>query len=60
MVRRQNEISKMLRNPSETYNDLMQNNPDFQKFVRENEHKPIEQIAAEYNLDLDYIRQFTR
>lgn len=60
MIHRQNEISKILRDPSAAYEEMMENNPEFRKFVEENKHKSIEQIAMDYNVDPSCIRNYLR
>ena len=46
------------RNPNEIFNQLLQNNPQFRKFVDENKNKSIEQIAKEHNIDMNLLKQF--
>lgn len=42
------------------FNDLIQNNPEFQKFVKDNEGKSIEQIAKENNIPMDVLNKYIR
>lgn len=60
MIHRQNEISRILRNPKEVYEEMMNSNPDFRKFVEENKNKSIQQIASDYNVDPNLLKQFIR
>ena len=60
MIHRQNEISRILRNPNEVYEEMMNSNPDFRKFVEENKNKSIQQIASDYNVDPNLLKQFIR
>lgn len=63
----QNNISQRLiaaksilsgKDPNAVFNSLMQTNPQFQKFVKENEGKTIEDMALEYDIDLNLLKQF--
>lgn len=45
------------KSPEGVYNYLMQTNPQFQKFVKDNEGKTIEEIALAYDIDLDLIKK---
>lgn len=60
MVNRQNQISRMLRNPSEVYNEMLNTDPEFRKFVEENKDKTIDQIAVEHGIDPMLIRKYIR
>ena len=44
-------------NPQDLFNNLMQTNPNFAEFVRKNQNKSPEQIAADYGVDLSVIRK---
>lgn len=59
MIQRMQMIKNMLsgKNPTELYQSMMQTDPRFQKFVKENENKSIEDIALEYDLDLNFLKQ---
>ena len=58
------EKLKMLKNlmegktPEGVYNYLMQTSPQFKKFIQDNQGKTIEDIAMDYDIDLDLIRKF--
>lgn len=44
----------------ETINDIYQRmlfNPEFSKFVKENENKSIEEIAIDYDIKIDLVRE---
>ena len=43
-------------NPQAVFDNLMRSNPRFAEFVRQNQGKTPEQIAAENNIDMDQIR----
>jgi hypothetical protein len=47
-------------NPQAIMNQMMQTNPQFAQFVNENKGKSVDQIAKDYNVDLNSIRQFMR
>lgn len=46
------------KDPNQVCNMLMKSNPQFKKFIEENEKKSIKEIAMEYDLDLDMIKKF--
>lgn len=46
------------RNPQQLFNELMNTNPTFSKFVTENRNKSMEQIVADYNLDISKVKTF--
>lgn len=60
MMQKVQMISNLLKNknPNELYNQMLQTNPQFKKFVDENEGKTIEEIALAYDIDLDLIKKF--
>ena len=45
-------------NPEAFAQRLMQNNPQFADFVRQNQGKSPQQIAADYGVDYNLISQF--
>ena len=51
-------VFQMLRtgNPDQIAMQMMQNNPQFRKFVESNKGKTPEQIAKEYGIDLNQIK----
>lgn len=51
-------ILKMLRsgNPEQIAQQMMQNNPQFRKFVEANKGKTPEQVAREYGVDLNQLK----
>lgn len=44
------------KNPDEFYNQLMQDNPQFKKFVEDNKGKSPEQIARENGIDFNLLK----
>ena len=42
--------------PAALFSMMMQNNPEFAKFVQENKGKTPEQIAKQYGIDMDTVR----
>ena len=46
------------KNPHELYQQMYNNNPQFKKFVKDNENRTIEDIAMEYDIDLNILKQF--
>ena len=52
------QINNLLtgKDPDKIYESLLQNNPQFRKFVEDNRGKTPEQIASENGLDLNKIR----
>lgn len=48
------------KNPDELYNQLMQDNPNFRKFIEDNQGKTPEQIAQENNIDIERIKNYIR
>lgn len=46
------------KNPKALYTEMIQTNPQFRKFVKDNEGKTIEDIAMEYDIDLSILNQF--
>lgn len=55
MVKKDNMISAILRNPKEAYENLYDNDPKFRDFVEKNKDKTIEQIAMEHDIDLNKL-----
>lgn len=51
-------LMKMLRagNPEQIAQQMMQNNPQFRKFVEANRGKTPEQVAREYGVDLNQLK----
>jgi hypothetical protein len=47
-------------NPTMVMQNMLQSNPQFAKFVQQNRGKSPEQIAQEYGLDLNLVRQALR
>lgn len=43
---------------SELYDYMIKNDPEFRAFVEKNKGKAIEEIAREYNIDLDIFLTF--
>lgn len=46
------------KNPDDVYNYMLQNNPQFKKFLQDNQGKTIEDIALAYDIDLNILKQF--
>lgn len=46
------------KNPQDVLAYLRRNNPQFDKFVSENDGKSAEEIAMEYDLDIDLLKRF--
>ena len=44
-------------NPAVMFQNLMNTNPQFKQFVQENQGKTIEQIAQNYGIDINAIKQ---
>lgn len=51
-------VLKMLRsgNPEQIAQQMMQNNPQFRQFVEANKGKTPEQVAREYGVDLNQLK----
>lgn len=47
-------------NPDVLFEQMMQSNPQFAKFVNDHKNKSPQQIAQEYGLDIGMINQFMR
>lgn len=47
-------------NPDAIFNQLKQTNPQFKKFVEDNQNKSVQQIAQENGIDINIINQFLR
>lgn len=47
-------------NPDAIFNQLKQTNPQFKKFVEDNQNKSVQQIAQENGIDINVINQFLR
>lgn len=60
MLQKINMLKNVLagKNPQDVYNYLLQTNPEFKKFVEDNQGKTIEDIALSYDIDLNLIKQF--
>lgn len=48
------------KNPDQVFSYMLKTNPKFAEFVNENKGKSIEQMAADYKIDLNAIKQFLR
>lgn len=46
------------KNPQNLFEFMINTNPNFRQFVDKNKDKTIEDIAMEYDLDLDLIKKF--
>jgi len=46
------------KNPNELYNSMLNSNPQFKKFVQDNEGKTVEEIAMAYDIDMNILKQF--
>lgn len=46
------------RNPDVLFNQMIQTNPQFKSFVDSVKGKSVEQIAQEYNIDMNLLKQF--
>lgn len=46
------------KNPQDVYNYMLQNNPQFKKFIEDNKGKSLEDIALAYDIDLNLIKKF--
>lgn len=62
MLGRIAEIKQLLNGqaPQVVYNRMMQSNPAFANFVRQNAGKSPEQLAQEYGVDLQTLRDLLR
>lgn len=47
-------------NPDQVFSYMLKTNPKFAEFVNENKGKSIEQMAADYKIDLNSIMQFMK
>ena len=45
-------------NPQAFYNNMLNSNPQFKAFVDANKNKSPEQIAKDYGIDFNMIKQF--
>lgn len=45
------------KDPNQVYRQLINSNPEFKKFVQDNNNKTIEEIAMEYNINLDILKK---
>lgn len=50
-------IQDILMNPQKVYNDLYNNNPQFRKFIGDNQGKTPDQIARENGVNLSDINK---
>lgn len=62
MLGRLTEIKQMMNGqaPEVIYNRMMQTNPAFAQFVRQNAGKSPEQLAREYGLDMQTLQSIFR
>lgn len=47
-------------NPDQIFAYMLKTNPKFAEFVDANKGKSIEQMASDYNIDLNAIKQFMK
>lgn len=45
-------IGRILSDPDRVYQEMMENNEEFRKFVEENKNKSTEQLIAESNINI--------
>lgn len=45
-------------NVNDYYNNMVNTNPQFKRFVEQNKDKTIEEIAMEYDIDLSILKYF--
>lgn len=46
------------KNPQDIFNFLVNTNPQFKQFVEKNKDKTIEDIAMDYDIDLELLKKF--
>lgn len=46
------------KNPEDLYKTMIETNPQFRQFVKDNENKTIEEIAMSYDIDLNLLKKF--
>lgn len=51
-----NDFLSMLNNPNAVYEKMMASNPQFKEFVEKNKGKSPEQIAKEYGIDFNLVK----
>jgi oligoendopeptidase F len=56
------QMAQMMRGqtPQQLLHNFAARNPQFAEFLRQNQGKPPEQIAAERGIDMDLVRQILR
>ncbi len=47
-------------NPEGVFNEMMQTNPQFRKFISDNRGKSVEQIAQSYGVDLNALNNLMK
>ncbi len=47
-------------NPQGVFDNLMQTNPQFRKFINDNQGKSVEQIAQNYGVDLNALNNLMK
>jgi len=58
LAQMQNIRQMMGGNPQAFYQQMMQTNPQFAAFVRDNQGKSPEQIAQEHGIDFSMVQKF--
>lgn len=53
-------ISAVKGNPEGMFNSMMQNNPQFRKFIKDNEGKSIQDIAMQYGIDINTLNNLLK
>lgn len=46
------------KNPNDVYNYLMQTDPRFKQFINDTKGKSLEDIALDYDIDVNLVKQF--
>ena len=46
------------KSPQDVYESMLSTNPQFQEFVKANQGKTIDEIAMEYDVDLNILKNF--
>lgn len=59
-INRLQELKSLMssKNPNDVYNYLMQSDPRFKQFINDTKGKSLEDIALDYDIDVNLVKQF--
>lgn len=53
-------LRRIMQNPNAAFDEMMNSNPQFAEFVKQNKGKSAEQIARDYGIDLGAVKNLLK